>query len=93
MSITLTSEQEQAIQNLLKTGQFKTPEEVIQAALHLLEEQHRSYQQWLDETRTKIDEAIEASKDTPPTDGEIFVAGLLERFQKYARTKDETLLY
>jgi antitoxin ParD1/3/4 len=82
MSIILTSEQEQAIQTLLKTGQFKTPEEVIQAALQLLEEQHRSYQQWLDETRTKIDEAIEASKDTPPIDGETFVAGLLERFQK-----------
>jgi antitoxin ParD1/3/4 len=82
MSIRLTPEQERAIQALLKTSQFKTPEEVIQAALHLLEEQHRSYQQWLDETRTKIDEGVLSLERGEGIDGETFVNELLGKLRE-----------
>ncbi len=82
MSITLTLEQEKLIQGLLGSGRFRNAQEVIQAALHLLEAENRSHQAWLEQTRAKIDEAVEASKHTPPIDGETFVASLLERFQQ-----------
>jgi antitoxin ParD1/3/4 len=82
MSITLTPEQEKVIQTLLTTSQFKTPEEVIQAALNLLEEQHRSYQQWLDETRTKIDEGVLSLERGEGIDGETFVNELLGKLRE-----------
>jgi antitoxin ParD1/3/4 len=82
MSITLTPEQEQTIQTLLKTGKFTTPEEVIQAALHLLDEQHHSYQQWLDETRTKIDEGVASLERGEGIDGETFVNELLGKLRE-----------
>ncbi|MBE9017343.1 type II toxin-antitoxin system ParD family antitoxin [Chroococcidiopsis sp. CCALA 051] len=82
MNITLKPEQEKTVQTLLASGKFHSVEEVIQAALHLLEEDYRGYQQWLEEVRVKIDEATEASKHTPPIDGETYVAQLLKRFQQ-----------
>ncbi|MGL4619118.1 ribbon-helix-helix domain-containing protein [Chroococcidiopsis sp.] len=82
MNITLKAEQEKIVQVLLATGEFNNPDEVIQAALRLLEENYREYQQWLEEVRVKIDEATEASKHTPPIDGETYVAELLKRFQQ-----------
>lgn len=82
MNITLKPEQEKIVQVLLATGEFNSPDEVIQAALRLLEEDYREYQQWLEEVRVKIDEATEASKHTPPIDGETYVAELLKRFQQ-----------
>ncbi len=36
---------------------------------------------WVKEVRTKVEEAIEASKHTPPIDGETFINQILERFQ------------
>jgi len=82
MNITLKPEQEKIVQTLLASGKFHSVEEVIQTALHLLEENYHEYQQWLEEVRVKVDEAVEASKHTPPIDGETFVAQLLERFQQ-----------
>lgn len=55
MSITLTSEQEQLVQNLLTTGRYNKSEEVIQAALNLLEEYGVQYEQWVNEAREKIE--------------------------------------
>ena len=81
MSITLTSEQEKVIQGLLATGKFNNAEEIIETALHLLAESY-SYQQWTQEVRELITEAREASKHTPPIDGETFVASLLQRFEQ-----------
>ncbi len=54
MSITLISEQEQLVQNLLTTGRYNKSEEVIQAALNLLEEYGVQYEQWVNEAREKI---------------------------------------
>lgn len=78
MSITLTSRQEKIIQGLLSTGKFHSQEEIIETALNLLAEN----QQRTQEIRELITEAHEASKHTPPIDGETFIASLLERFQQ-----------
>lgn len=87
MNITLKTEQEKIVQVLLATGKFHSVEEVVQAALHLLEEEYYAYQQWLEEIRVKIDEATEASKHTSPIDGETYIAHLLERFQQAHKTQ------
>jgi antitoxin ParD1/3/4 len=58
MNITLKPEQEKIVQILLASGKFKNADEVIQAALHLLEEDDREYQQWVIETRAKVEEGI-----------------------------------
>lgn len=86
MSMTLKPEQEQVIQDLLATGKFNNADEIIETALHLLAENY-SYQQWTQEVRLLITEAHEASKHTPPIDGETFVASLLERFQQGSKNQ------
>jgi antitoxin ParD1/3/4 len=59
MSITLTSEQEKLVQNLLSTRHYQRSEEVIQAALNLLEEYGVQYEQWVNETRGKIEVGLQ----------------------------------
>lgn len=80
-SITLTSNQEQLIQNLLATGKFNNVGEVIQAALSLLEQETLADQAWLDETRILIDEGIASLENGEGIDGETFVNNLLTNLQ------------
>lgn len=82
MSITLTPEQEKLIENLLGTGKFNNVGEVIQAALFLLEQESLSYQAWVDETRTLVDEGIASLERGEGIDGETFVNQLLADLQK-----------
>jgi antitoxin ParD1/3/4 len=60
---------------------------VLAIALRLLDEYDRADAEWTQEIRVKIDAAIEASRHTPPIDGETFVNGILERFQQTDRTQ------
>ncbi len=82
MSITLTSEQEKIVQDLLATGKFNTIGEVIQAALHLLEQENCSYQVWVEETKEKVDEGILSLERGEGIDGETFVNQLLTDLQQ-----------
>ncbi len=59
MSISLTSEQEQLVQDLVATGRYQGTEEVIQRALSLLEEFGVQYEQWVNETKEKIEVGLE----------------------------------
>lgn len=58
MNITLKPEQEQFIQSQIERGIFANAEEAIAAALNLLEEQSIGYEQWLQETREKVEVGI-----------------------------------
>ncbi|KAM3100053.1 type II toxin-antitoxin system ParD family antitoxin [Phormidesmis sp. 146-35] len=82
MSISLTPDQERLIQTKLQSGKYRSVEEVVEIALRLLDEYDRADAEWVEEVRTKIDAAIEASTHTPPVDGETFVNQILERFQQ-----------
>jgi antitoxin ParD1/3/4 len=82
MSISLTPDQERLIQTKLQSGKYGSVEEVLEVALRLLDEHDRADAEWVQEVRTKIDAAIEASTHTPPIDGETFVNQILERFQQ-----------
>ncbi len=55
MNFTLKPEQERFIQQKLQSGQYQSVDEVIIAALHLLEERDKTYEEWVIETRKKVE--------------------------------------
>ncbi len=77
MNIKLTPEQEKFIEVQVNSGKFPTSEEVINRALKLLE-----YEQWVKETREKIDAGLAELDRGEWLDGEVFVGGILARFEE-----------
>jgi antitoxin ParD1/3/4 len=77
MSITLNTEQETIVADLIATGTFRTADEVIQVALTLLEREHHSYQAWVVQTRALVQEGIESLNRGEGVDGETVVNALL----------------
>jgi ferritin len=47
-----------------------------------LAEEQQAENVWVEDVRSKIDDAISASEQTPPIDGETFVNQILERLQR-----------
>jgi antitoxin ParD1/3/4 len=82
MSITLNSEQEMIVANLIATGSFQTADEVLQVALKLLETERQSYQLWAAETREKVSEGIESLDRGEGVDGETVVNDLLVKLRR-----------
>jgi antitoxin ParD1/3/4 len=79
MSITLNSEQEKIVANLIATGSFQTADEVLQVALKLLETERQSYQSWIVQTRAQVEEGIDSLDRGEGLDGETVVNELLAR--------------
>ena len=79
MSIKLNSEQETIVANLIATGSFQTPDEVLQVALKLLETERQSYQSWVVQTRAQVQEGIDSLERGEGVDGETIVNDLLTR--------------
>jgi antitoxin ParD1/3/4 len=55
--IALKPEQQQFIQQQIALGRFGSEEEVLEKALQLLSSQYQEYDEWVEDTRAKIDEA------------------------------------
>ncbi|MGK7923140.1 MAG: type II toxin-antitoxin system ParD family antitoxin [Trichodesmium sp.] len=83
MNIRLTPEQEKFIEVQVNSGKFATFEEAIDKALKLLE-----YQQWIEETREKIDAGVAELDRGEGLDGEVVIMDILNRF-KAAREERE----
>ena len=81
MNITLKPEQEALIHAKVKSGQYQTVDDVIQAALDLLDEQDKAYEEWVIETRAKVDEGIASLERGEGIDGETFVNQLLSKLK------------
>lgn len=81
MNITLNSEQEQFIQAKLQSGKYQSVSDVLEAALHLLEEQDEAYEQWIVDTRAKVDAAAASLDRGEGLDGEQIVNRILEKFR------------
>jgi antitoxin ParD1/3/4 len=82
MSITLNSEQETIVANLIATGSFQTADEVLQVALKLLETERKSYQLWVAQTREQVREGIESLDRGEGVDGETVVNDLLAKLRQ-----------
>lgn len=82
MNIQLKPNQEQFIQEQLKSGRFNNAEQVIDTAFHLLETLNEDYLQWVEETRQKIDVAIVELDKREGLDGETVINAILGKFQQ-----------
>lgn len=82
MNISLTQEQEQFLEEQLKSGKYSTVDEVIAQAFRLLEEDERHYQNWVEETRKKVAIGIEQADKGQLTDGKVAINRLREKLFK-----------
>lgn len=79
MNIQIQPELEQIIAAQIATGRYANPEDVISKALKLLLEWEKGYQQWVEETRKKVDVAIEQLDRGEGIDGNIVIAQLRDK--------------
>lgn len=73
---------QEKIQAKVATGRYANAEEVISQALKLLEEWDKGYQEWIEETRQKVEVGLAQIKRGEVLDGETVVMQILDRFQK-----------
>jgi antitoxin ParD1/3/4 len=88
MSITLNSEQETIVANLIATGSFQTADEVLQVALKMLETERKSYESWVIENRDRVREGIESLDRGEGIDGETVVNDLLAKLRHTREVKE-----
>ncbi len=79
MNIQIKPELEQIIQAQIATGRYTNPEDVISKALKLLLEWDQGYQNWVEETREKVDVAIEQLDRGEGIDGEVVISQLRDK--------------
>ena len=86
MTIQLKPEQERFIKAQVASGKYNSPEEVIDKMFLLFERLQSEYDEWITETRKKIDVATAEIERGEGIDGETAVAELLEKFKKARET-------
>ncbi|MBD2616240.1 type II toxin-antitoxin system ParD family antitoxin [Nostoc punctiforme FACHB-252] len=82
MNIQLKPELEQIIEAQIATGRYSNPEEVISKALKLLLEWEQGYQQWVEETRQKVEVAIEQLDRGEGIEGEVVIERLRSKLRQ-----------
>lgn len=82
MNITLKTEQAELIQQKLNSGKYNNAEEVIAEALQLLYQRDREYETWVEETRGKVDVAIDELRRGEGIDGDVVIAQLKEKLRQ-----------
>ncbi len=94
MNIQLKPEQEQFIQTQIATGKYKNASEVISKALKLLDEWEKGCQSWVEETRQKVEVAVEQLERGEGVDGEVVLERLREKLRQETRSNQaEANLY
>jgi antitoxin ParD1/3/4 len=89
MAIVLKPEHERFIQSQIDAGQFSNPEQVINTAFRLLEQQSAEYLQWVEGVREKVTIARDEVARGEVIDGETVVNDILERFRQARAAKSE----
>ena len=82
MNIQIKPELEQIIQAQIATGRYTNPEDVISKALKLLLEWDKGYQNWVEETREKVDVAIEQLDRGEGIDGDVVISLLRDKLRQ-----------
>lgn len=82
MNIQLKPEDEHFIQTQIARGKYESASEVISKALKLLEEWDKGYQNWVEETRQKVEIAVEQLDRGEGIDGEVVVERLREKLRQ-----------
>jgi antitoxin ParD1/3/4 len=92
MNIQLKPEGEQLIQKQIAGGKYENYSEVISKPLKLLDEWEKGYQNWVEETRQKVEVAVEQLDRGEGIDGEVVVERLREKLHQ-ARENQEGVNY
>ena len=82
MNIQIKPELEQIIQAQIATGRYANPEDVISKALTLLLEWEKGYQQWVEETREKVDVAIGQLDKGEGIDADVVIEQLRDKLRQ-----------
>jgi antitoxin ParD1/3/4 len=86
MNIALKPEQEQFIQSQIDRGRFKSADEAAFQAFKLLEEKYRDYEDWIEDTRQKVDVAIAELDRGEGVDLDLAIEILQQKFQSTQET-------
>ena len=86
MTIQLKPEQEKFIEAQVASGKYNSPEEVMDKMFLVFGRLQSEYEEWVTETRAKIEEGIESLDRGEGVDGETLVAELLEKFRQARKT-------
>jgi antitoxin ParD1/3/4 len=82
MTIKLKPEPEKFIEAQIASGKYNSPEEVMDKMFLVFERLQFEYDEWIAETRKKVDVATEEIKRGEGIDEETVITELLERSKK-----------
>jgi antitoxin ParD1/3/4 len=81
MNIALKPEQEQFIKLQIDKGRLKSADEAVFQAFKLLEEKYRDYENWIEETRDKVEVAIAELDRGEGVELDVAMERLQQKFQ------------
>ena len=81
MTIQLKPEQEKFIEAQVASGKYNSPEEVINKMFLVFERLQSEYDEWVAETRKKVDVATAEIERGEGLDGETVINELRQRFK------------
>ncbi len=82
MEIQLKPEQEKFIEEQVASGKYNSPEEVVDTMFQVFGNLQSEYDEWVRETRIKIEEGIESLDKGEGVDGEIVFARLRDKLRQ-----------
>ncbi|HTB10739.1 MAG TPA: type II toxin-antitoxin system ParD family antitoxin [Bryobacteraceae bacterium] len=74
VNVSLTPELEKLVQAKVESGRYSSPSEVVEEALHLLEQREAD----LKEFRARVDEGLASLDRGEGVDGEVFMKAMLD---------------
>ena len=90
MNVNLTPELEQLVHGKVETGRYNSASEVVREALRLMEEHDQMKAMQKEEIRQKIAAGMESARAGRLTDGETFMAQMVEELDAEIRAEKNT---
>ncbi|WP_310426435.1 type II toxin-antitoxin system ParD family antitoxin [Chamaesiphon sp. VAR_48_metabat_135_sub] len=81
MNIALKPEQEQFIKSQIDRGRFKSADDAVLQAFKLLEEKYQDYENWIEDTRQKVDVAVAELDRGEGVELDVAMERLQQKFQ------------
>ena len=78
MTVNLTPDLEQLVENKVQSGRYNSASEVVLDALRLMEQKDELRSTQLHELRSRIDEGLAQAERGEGVDGDVFIQGLID---------------
>lgn len=82
MKITLNNQHQDFIAAQVASGKYANADEVVDLAVHLFAKLQGEYQDWIEETRAKVDEGIAELERGEGLDGEMVMKQFQDQFRQ-----------